>query len=185
MLSTLSRLSTNKEIEGAPVLSGLPGPKVALAPPFLREAPAGYSSFKGRDLVYEIALRTPPGNPWLRDLPNSYRLLQTWLLAQSKGWCGLLDFVIKPEGFLLRVHLGKQATLAEFLVFVRERSTPPHQTVEESWVSEPAWLKLVPPSEAVESSREFMEKAAVLREEAAATPVSSPQLYFFFHDPKV
>ncbi len=112
-----------------------------LAYPILREAPAGYSAPPEADYVYEVTLRTPPERPWLGDILNAHRLAQTWLLAQSKGWGKLLSIAIRPGVFTLRASLGKETTLAEFCGYVREKSTPPHQTVGQSWAPEPEGLR--------------------------------------------
>jgi hypothetical protein len=128
----------------------------------LREAPADNSAFQVREAIYEIALRTPVGNPWLKDISNAHRLLRTWLLAQSQAdGCRILNFSIRPDGFLMRVSLTGGKTLGEFLEFVREKSTPPHQTAGQSWAPEPAWLRLLNKAKLGEAEHPFLSKSEV------------------------
>ena len=137
----------------------------------LKEAPADTSAFQGRAFIYEIALRTPAGNPWLKDLSNAHRLLRTWLLAQSQpDGCRILNFSIRPDGFLMRVSLTGGKTLGEFLEFVREKSTPPHQTAEQSWAAEPAWLRQENPPKDGELDRPFSGESGIVLKETAFSP---------------
>jgi len=150
--------------------------------PVLQETPADYLPFKTGNFVYEVSLKTPPAHPWLKELGNTHRLLQTWLLGQSLGWYRLLDFVIQPTGFLLRLGLTQEASLADVLKFVRERSTPPGQAPGQSWVMEPAWLRLVPKDKNEESRTQFVKRSEILLGDRPLPSSTGPQLFFLFHE---
>jgi hypothetical protein len=148
--------------------------------PSVQESPSPYSPFSRKNLVYEISLRVAPSSRQLQALPYAQRLVQTLLQGELLGDYDLLDFLIWPEGLLTRICLGKTPSLAEFLEFLKEKSTPSPQDYRNYWQDEPQWIRLVPPEKLAESTRSFLETADSIRREVSGAGVFSSNLFFFY-----
>ncbi len=152
------------------------------AHPWVQEPPSPYSPFSRRTLVYEVALRTASPES-LKDLSHAHRLVRALVQGEVLGAYELMDFLLWPEGVFLRVRLEKTPSLAEFLGFLREKSTPPEMDERAYWKDEPLWIRPVPPEKLQESARSFLETAESLRKGGpGALP---PTLFFFYRNPRL
>lgn len=153
--------------------------------PYLQESPAGYSPFPLREPVYEIALKTAGTPDGLKYLQDAHRLVQALLQGDLLGDYKLLDFMLWPEGLFTRVSLRNDLPLAEFLKFLRERSTPPGRSPSDFWEEELRWIRLIPPENLEESTRFFLERADLVRRDVSRSHGFSPNLFFLYRDPKI
>ena len=153
--------------------------------PRLEEAPLVYGSSPEKRWVYEVSLGTPTGSNWLGSLPGAHRLIQALLQGQLLGQYELLDFLIWPGGLFTRVSLGTSASLSEFLNFLKEKTIPAGEPSPLYWDEELRWIKLVPPGEMGESTREFLEKATRVRQAVEKSGGASPNLFFFYRNPRL
>ncbi len=151
---------------------------------FVRENPFEYPH-SPRSLVYEVSLRTASYSHWLSDLQGAHRLVQTLLQGHLKGEYQLLDFVLWPKGLFTRVLLKDVPTLSGFLGSLKERSSFPGESPKAFWEDEPQWIRLVPPDKLEESTRLFLERADQIRQEVERPRGSSPNLFFFYRDPRL
>jgi hypothetical protein len=153
--------------------------------PQVRENSSPYGEPPAPNLVCEISLRTAFYSDWLRELPGAHRLVQTLLQGQILGHYDLLDFLIWPEGVFTRISLKGASSLADFLKFLREKSTPVGTNPKVFWSDELRWIKLVTPEQLNESTRLFLQRADQIRREVSESHGSAPNLFFFYRDPRL
>jgi hypothetical protein len=153
--------------------------------PRIEESPSPYSPTPWSNPVYEISLRTAHSSDWLRDLPGAHRLVQGLFQGELLGRYELLDFLIWPEGLLTRVSLKGASSLSEFLVFLREKSTPSGEAYANFWDDELQWIKLVPLERLPESTRAFLQTADRIRREVQLSRGFSPNLFFFYRNSRL
>ncbi len=156
----------------------------ALSHPSVQEPPSGYSPFSRKNLVYEVALKTVSPQRF-KELSHAHRLVRALLQGEVLGAYELLDFLVWPEGVFLRVGLKKAPSLAEFLRFLREKSTPPEMDEKSYWKGEPLWIRLVPPEKLRESARSFLETAESIHRASSASGLFSANLFFFYRNPRL
>ena len=152
---------------------------------FIQERPFEYSPSPRKELTYEIFLQTAPYTDWLKELQGAYRLVQALLQGQLTGQYQLLDFLIWPQGLFTRVTLKEFGSLSEFLRFIKEKSIPAGETTRAFWDEELQWIKLVSPENLVESTQAFLSKASELRREINQSQGFSPNLFFFYRNPRL
>ncbi|HET9869542.1 MAG TPA: hypothetical protein VFR02_03470 [bacterium] len=145
----------------------------------VRETPAPYPAPAGRDLVYEVSLKTRAAAPWLSDLPQACRLVQALTQGQLLDQYQIMDFLIWSEGFFLRVRLKAMPALADFLAFLREKTAGPGEGAF-AWEDELQWIRLISPEKLSESTRDFLANAEKLREGLKDRP--HPSLFFFYRN---
>jgi hypothetical protein len=150
----------------------------------LQETPRGYSSSARQNFIYEISLRTRDNSPWLSDLLQAHRLVQALTQGQLLEQYELLDFLIWPEGFLLRVRLQNIPTLSDFLEFLKEKTTV-GGTASLSWEDEPQWIRPVLPERLAESTRLFLQNAEQIQSRLKSSDGQSPSLFFFYRNSRL
>jgi hypothetical protein len=150
----------------------------------LQETPRGYSSSARQNFIYEVSLRTKDGFPWLSDLLQAHRLVQALTQGRLLELYELLDFLIWPEGFFLRVRLQNIPTLSDFLEFLKEKTTV-GGTAPLSWEDEPQWIRPIPPERLAESTRLFLQNAEQLRIRLKNSDGQSPSLFFFYRNSRL
>ena len=155
----------------------------ALSHPSVAEPPSAYSPFSRKYLVYEVALR-PASSQRFKDLSHAHRLVRALLQGEVLGAYELMDFLVWPDGVFLRVVLKKTPSLAGFLRFLREKSTPPEMDESAYWKDEPLWIRLVPPEKLKESTRSFLETAESIHRGSSASGLFSSNLFFFYRNPR-
>ncbi len=147
--------------------------------PAVRETPSSYSPFSRKNAVYEVSLQVAPSSPWLQDLSNAHRLVQTLLQGELLGDYDLLDFLVWPGGLFTRLALKKTPSLAECLRSLKEKSAPPEEDHRNLWRDEPWWIRLVTPDKLSESGEFFLETAEAVRR---STSRPFPGLFFFYQN---
>jgi len=150
----------------------------------VEEKQAGYS-FPSKDWVYEVSLRTPAYSEWLKGLPGAHRLLQTLFQGELLGQYELLDFLIWPEGLFMRVRLNESSSLSNFLGFLKEKTTPSGEALRTYWDEELQWIKLVTPDDLARSTASFFQTVERVRGEVFKTLRFSPNLFFFYRNPRL
>lgn len=151
--------------------------------PFVHENSFEYPA-SPRSLVYEVSLRTASYSHWLSDLQGAHRLVQTLLQGHLTGEYQLIDFFLWPKGLFTRIILKDAPTLSGFLGFLKERSSLPGESSRSFWDDEPQWIRLVPADKLEESTQQFLERADQVRQEVEQSHGSSPNLFFFYRDPR-
>jgi hypothetical protein len=151
---------------------------------YLQETPRGYSSSARQNFVYEISLRTKDRSPWLSDLLQAHRLVQALTQGQLLEQYELLDFLIWPEGFFLRVRLQNIPTLSDFLEFLKEKTTV-GGTATLSWEDELQWIRPIPPERLAESTRLFLQNAEQIQSQLKSSGGQSPSLFFFYRNSRL
>lgn len=149
-----------------------------LSPFLLYETPSSYSPLKG--MVYEVSLRVRGSAGRLKDLKQAHRLVQCLLQGELLGLYRLLDFVLWPQGLLLRVSLKGFSTLSEFLAYLKRQSLYPGHSRETLWDEDLEWIRVIPPEKMDESTHRFLGQASLLREKLEATKGFDPNLFFFY-----
>jgi hypothetical protein len=155
------------------------------AVPHLHETPLEYGPSPQKDIVYEVSLRTKDSSDWLKDLQNAHRLVQAMVQGQLLEEYDLLDFVIWPEGVFTRVSLKGIPSLANFLRLLKEKSVPAGTSTSRFWDDDLQWIKLVPADDLSESTRLFLERAERVRREVSRSFGFSPNLFFFYRNPRL
>jgi hypothetical protein len=150
--------------------------------PLVRETPSTYSSFPLKGMVYEVSLRVRNSSDNLKDLKQAHHLVQSLLKGELLGLYHLLDFVLWPEGVLLRVSLKEFATLSEFLSFLKLQSLSPNHSSNSLWDDDLEWIRVVPPERLGESTRSFLDKAFLLKKKLQTAKGFNPNLFFFYRD---
>lgn len=153
--------------------------------PSLQEPSYPYSPFSRQNVVYEVLLQVADASSPLKDLSNAHRLVQTLLQGELLGDYELMDFLVWPEGLLVRLSLKKTPSLARFLKFLKEKSTPPEKNSWNFWESELRWIRLVPPEKLSDSTRFFMETVESIRQPLVGAEAFSPSLFFFYRNPRL
>lgn len=148
--------------------------------PLLHETPSTYSSFPLKGMVYEVSLRVRDSSDHLKELKQAHRLVQSLLQGELLGLYTLLDFVLWPQGLLLRVSLKEFTTLSEFLNYLKRQSLHPGQKPENLWDDDLEWICVIPPERLEESTRRFLDRASLLREKLQTTKGFDPNLFFFY-----
>ena len=152
--------------------------------PRFEETPLVYGSSPEKRWVYEVSLGTPAGADWLGALPGAHRLVQTLLQGQLLGQYELLDFLVWPGGLFTRISLGA-SPLSDFLNYLKERTIPAGEPSFHYWDEELRWIKLIPPGEMKDSTLGFLEKAAHIRQAVEKSGGASPNLLFFYRNPRL
>lgn len=156
-----------------------------------RENPKSYHGSTSRNLIYEVSLKTQAAAPWLSDLPQACRLIQTLTQGQLLEQYEIMDFLIWSEGFFLRVKLGSMPALSDFLSFLKQKTSGPSQEAGAfSWEDELQWIRLITPENLAESTRDFLQNAEKLqaelrtrsRELPKSTGAAPPSLFFFYRN---
>lgn len=151
--------------------------------PFLPQVQEEHFPYSFQENInYEISLRTASSRPWLKELQAAHRLVQVLLKGEWVGQYEILDFLIWPEGLLIRLSLKKSYRLAEFLAFLKEQSTPPGNPLQLFWDDEPRWIKLIPPGQLHESTKTFWQTADQIRQSLQPSNEGSPRLFFFYRN---
>lgn len=153
--------------------------------PSVQEPPSPYSPFSREHAVYEVSLKVPPRFSWLKELSHAHRLVQALLQGELLGDYELFDFLVWPEGLFTRVSLKKTPSLAEFLRSLKEKSAPPEGDHRGFWEDELLWIRLVTPENLPESTRFFLETAESLRRSLVGSGGGSPNLFFFYRNPRL
>ncbi|HVM32826.1 MAG TPA: hypothetical protein VMU88_06810 [bacterium] len=150
-----------------------------------RENPGLYPGSLGRDLLYEISLKTRSAGPWLSNLPQACRLIQALTQGQLLEQFEIMDFLIWSEGFFLRVKLKSMPALSDFLSFLKQKTAPPDASREGevfAWEDELQWIRLITPENLAESTRDFLANAEKLRSQLKDRPAGSSSLFFFYRN---
>lgn len=153
--------------------------------PSVQEPPSNYSPFSRKNLVYEVSLKLTSPSQGLKGLVHANRLVQTLLHGEALGAYELLDFLIWPEGLLVRISLKMAPSLSDFLKFLKEKSTPPEKDYRNYWKDEPQWIRLVPPEKLQESTRSFLETAEFIHRDASTSGIFASNLFFFYRNPRL
>ena len=146
----------------------------------LYETPSSYSSFPLKGMAYEVSLRVRGSADHLKELKQAHRLVQSLLQGELLGLFNLLDFVLWPQGLLLRVSLKEFSTLSEFLAYLKRQSLYPGHSPENLWDDDLEWIRVIPPEKLEESTHRFLSRASLLREKLEATKGFDPSLFFFY-----
>jgi hypothetical protein len=154
-----------------------------------RENPKSYGGASRRDLIYEVSLKTRAAAPWLSDLPQACRLIQTLTQGQLLEQYEIMDFLIWSEGFFLRVKLRSMPALSDFLAFLKQKTAgaaPGDGTGAFSWEDELQWIRLITEENLAESTRDFLQNAerlqAEIRAKSKAPGAAPPSLFFFYRN---
>jgi hypothetical protein len=150
----------------------------------VQEPPSRYSSFKEK-FTYEISLRTAFSNDWLKELRYAHRLVETLSKGDLLGQYDLWDFLIWPDGFFTRISLKGSFSLSEFLIFLKEKSTPAGNSVADFWDDELQWIKLIPPEKLLESTEAFLQTASRIHQGLQQSNGYSPSLFFFYRNSRL
>ena len=154
-----------------------------LSPVLVFEKTSSYSSFPLKGMVYELSLRVRDSADRLKELKQAHRLVQSLLQGELLGLYNLLDFVLWPQGLLLRVSLKEFSTLSEFLAYLKRQSLYPGHSHESLWDDDLEWIRVIPPEKLEESTQRFLSRASLLREKLEATKGFDPSLFFFYRSP--
>lgn len=151
----------------------------------IQEPPGSYSPAPSRTRIYEIALRVDPANGLLKDLQSAHRMVQALRQGEILGSYEVLDFLIWPQGVFTRVFLRDIPLLSDFLSFLKEKAAPSGVEPSRFWDEEPLWIRAVAPEKLAESTRSFLVTAEALRRGMEASGGFTPNLYFFYRNPRL